>query len=73
MRHLAGITPGVRERRYARMRSVTPREARRALLEALEAGLPRAATCVVSSRKQLETASKEMASHPLTIRDILAQ
>jgi Zn-dependent M16 (insulinase) family peptidase len=70
MRHLAGITRDVREQRYARMRAVTPTDARRALLETLDAGLPRAATCVVSSREKLETANHELAL-PLTIRDIL--
>ncbi|MBL7077344.1 MAG: insulinase family protein [Kiritimatiellae bacterium] len=73
MRHLAGITHDVREHRYAQMRSVTPTEARRALLEALDAGLPRAAICVVSSREKLEAANTECPTNPLAIRDILRQ
>jgi len=72
MRHLAGITHDVREQRYAHMRSVTPTEARRALLDTLDTGLPQAATCVVSSREKLEAANKERSASPLMIRDILS-
>jgi Zn-dependent M16 (insulinase) family peptidase len=73
MRHLIGLTPDVRERRYAQLKSVTPADAKRAVLDALDAGLPHAAICVVSSREKLEAANKELGDSSLAIRDILRQ
>jgi len=70
-RHLAGITPESREDRFARLKLATPAEVRRAMLAALEAGLPQAAVCVVASRKRLEQANAEAPHAPLAITDIL--
>jgi Zn-dependent M16 (insulinase) family peptidase len=69
-RHLNGLTPPVREERFARLRRVTANEARRALLDALEAGRPAAATCVVASRKMLEKANGQMGGAPLEVKDL---
>jgi len=70
-RHLAGITPQLREARFARLKETTPAEAKRAMLEALEAGQPAAAICVVASRQRLEEANKKLGRCPLAISDIL--
>lgn len=70
-RHLAGLTRERRATRYARMRSVTPAAARRTLRDALSAGYPHAAICVVAGRDNLEAANRETPHAPLAIRDIL--
>jgi len=70
-RHLSGVTPGLREERYARLMTAAPAEVRRALLKALRAGMPRAAVCVVSNRNKLEEANAHMRDRPLAIQDIL--
>ena len=71
-RHLAGITPQLREERFARLKTATPKAVKRALLAALEDNLPKAAVCVVSNRQKLEDANREMANRPLAIEDMLA-
>ncbi|MBT3294271.1 MAG: hypothetical protein HN919_01025 [Verrucomicrobia bacterium] len=72
-RHVAGITPEVRAGRFACLKQATPAEAKRAMLEALTAGTPQAATCVVASRQKLEEANRERPDRPLAISDILRQ
>ncbi|MDI6774397.1 MAG: insulinase family protein [Verrucomicrobiota bacterium] len=71
MRRLAGLTPALREQRYARLKEATPAEVKRALVAALEANLARSAVCVTASREKLEAANREMKDKPLTIEDIL--
>ena len=71
-RHLAGITPEMREARHERLKATTAAEVKRAVELALEAGLPRSAVCVVSSREKLEQANQELgAAGQLTIEEIL--
>jgi len=70
-RHLAGMTPELREERFARLKQATPKRTKDALLAALSKNLPRAAVCVVSNRKKLEDANREMPDRPLAIEDIL--
>ena len=70
-RHRAGLTASLREQRYRALLAATPGEIKRALLRTLDAGLPNAAVCVVSSRAKLEEANREMPGHPLEITDIL--
>jgi len=69
-RHLNGQTPERRQQRFETLRRATPAEVKRSLLEAIEAGLPRAATCVVANRKALEDANRKLRT-PLVIQDIL--
>ena len=71
-RHLAGITPELREARHERLKAVTPSEVRRALEQALDAGFPHSAVCVVSSRDKLEQANAELGPDRLAIEEILA-
>lgn len=68
--HLAGQTRELREKRYSQLRSATPNEVKRALLQLFEENLDKAAVCVVSSREKLEEANNELAQ-PLVIEDIL--
>ena len=71
-RHLAGITPEMREARHERLKATTAAEVKRAVEQTLEAGLPRSAVCVVSSREKLEQANQELgAAGQLTIEEIL--
>ena len=53
-RYLAGQTAEWRNERTRRLRTATPSEVKRALLETLDANLPLSAICVVSSREKLE-------------------
>ena len=68
--HLAGDRPEDRQARYDALRRATPEEVKRALLDAIDSGIERAAVCVVSSREKLEAANEELAL-PLAIEDIL--
>ena len=68
--HISGQTNEMREQRYAQLRSATPREVKRALIQLFEENLNKAAICVVSSREKLETANSEL-DQPLVIEDIL--
>ena len=68
--HLTGQTREMREERYAQLRSATPVEVKRALLQLFEENKDNAAVCVVSSREKLEAANSELAQ-PLVIEDIL--
>ena len=70
-RHLTGQTPERRERRYEAIRSAGVAGVRAALLDALDAGLPRSAVCVVSSRRKLEEANRQLPDGGLAIEDIL--
>ena len=70
-RHLAGITPELREARHERLKAVTAAEVRQALQQALAAGFPRSAVCVVSSRDKLEQANRELDAGQLAIEEIL--
>jgi Zn-dependent M16 (insulinase) family peptidase len=70
-RHVRGDTDECRDRRYEARLQATPAEVRRALLEHLEAGAPRAAVCVVSSRDRLEAANRLLGPRALAIADIL--
>ncbi|MDE2887253.1 MAG: insulinase family protein [Gemmatimonadota bacterium] len=68
--HIAGETSELREDRYAQLRSATPREVKRALLEFLEEYQDEGAICVVASREKLEAENRKM-KQPLAIEDIL--
>lgn len=70
-RHLAGITPELREARHERLKAVTAAEVRQALQQALAAGFPRSAVCVVASRDKLEQANRELDAGQLAIEEIL--
>lgn len=69
--HLTGQTRELREARYNQLRSATPKEVKRALLQVFEENRNNAAVCVVSSREKLEQANKEL-KQPLIIEDILS-
>ena len=68
--HIGGLTKEIREERYQQLRSATPAEVKRALVQLFEENLEKAAVCVVSSREKLENANSELAK-PLEIEDIL--
>ncbi len=70
-RHLAGITPSVRDDRSRRLRAATAPEVKRAMLAALEQNLPHSSICVMASRERLEAANKELAGAELAIQDVL--
>jgi len=70
-RHLTGQTYELRSRRYERIRAAGAADVRRAILDALAAGMPRAAVCVVAGREKLETANRQMPGRELAIEDIL--
>ena len=70
-RHLAGITPEMREARHERLKAATAAEVKRAVEQTLAAGFPRSAVCVVSSREKLEQANQELDAGQLAIEDIL--
>jgi len=70
-RHLQGVTPELREAFYAARLAVTPPLARSALLETLETGLISSPICVLSSREKLIEANKMLASHALSISDVV--
>ena len=71
-RHLAGITPELREARHERLKTTTAAEVQRALEQTLAAGFPHSAVCVVSSRDKLEQANEELgAASQLAIEEIL--
>ena len=71
-RHVTGQSPELREERYGRFQAVTPEDAKRALLEHLEANRHRSAMCVISSREKLEEANAETPNEPLAIEDVLS-
>jgi hypothetical protein len=70
-RHLTGQTRERRERRHATLISAKAGEVKRAMLQALEEGLPKAGVCVVSSRQKLEEANEQLGEGALAIEDIL--
>ena len=70
-RHLAGITPEMRETRQERLRAITAAEVQHALEQTLADGFPRSAVCVVSSRDKLEQANGELGAGQLAIEEIL--
>lgn len=69
-RHLAGLTPDVREKRYAALLAVEPKAVRRSLLDAFDAGAARAATCVIAGRDKIEDANTQMAGMPLALTEV---
>lgn len=69
-RYLTGQTEALREARYSAVRAATVGSVRDATLSALEAGLPRRAVCVLSSRAKLEALSEQGAEQALVITDI---
>ena len=70
-RHLAGITPEMRETRHERLRATTAAQVQQALEQTLAAGFPHSAVCVVSSRDKLEQANNELGAGQLAIEEIL--
>lgn len=68
--HITGQTSEMREERYSQLRSATPKEVKRAMLQMFEDNQESAAVCVVSSREKLEDANKEL-EKSLRIEDIL--
>jgi presequence protease len=71
--HLLGLTDPVRTAYYEKVLCVTAEGAKKALLDALEKGRDRAATCVVSSRDKLETANAELGARALAVEDVFAK
>ena len=70
-RHLAGITPEMREARHESLRATTAAQVQQALEQTLAAGFPHSAVCVVSSRDKLEQANNELGAAQLAIEEIL--
>jgi Zn-dependent M16 (insulinase) family peptidase len=70
-RHLSADSAQRREARHAALLRASSASVKRALLEVFEAGFPKAAVCVVSSRQKLEEANRERPQTPLAIEDIL--
>jgi Zn-dependent M16 (insulinase) family peptidase len=68
-RHTIGERFERRCRRRRRLLEATPDTVRHALLQALEAGLPRAAVCVMTNRARLEQARQTLGD--LMIEDVL--
>jgi Zn-dependent M16 (insulinase) family peptidase len=68
-RHMIGESFERRCRRRRQLLEATPDNVRQALLQALEAGLPQAAICVMTNRSRLEQARQTLGS--LTIEDVL--
>lgn len=72
-RHLAGLTPDMRDARHEAILGATVDGVRRALLQALEAGPAQAATCVFASRAKLEEANRELGEdRALALQDLFA-
>lgn len=69
-RHLTGQTPELREERHNRLCRAGPAEVHRALLDTLDSGRNKASVCVISSRRKLEEANREMPEAPLSIQDV---
>ena len=55
------------------MLAATPAAVRKSVLDTFEAGFPKAAICVVSSKEKLEAANAERPESPLAIEEILPQ
>ena len=71
-RHLAGLTPEMRDARHAATLAATPQGVRRALVAALEGGAAQAALCVFASRSKLEEANRELgAAAALEVSELL--
>jgi Zn-dependent M16 (insulinase) family peptidase len=71
IRFLRGDSDELREQRYAASLRATPATVRAAVLSNLQAGLPNASTCVLSSREKLEEANRHLADKALTLSDVL--
>jgi Zn-dependent M16 (insulinase) family peptidase len=69
-RHLAGMTPDVRNRYHAARMEVTPATAREALSRTLEEGLAASSICVVADRLKLEEARRTSGARQITITDV---
>ncbi len=69
-RHIAGLTPEMRDARHQAMLGAKPESVEQALLAVLEAGLPRSAVCVVASRRMLEEGNRALGTAPLEITDM---
>ena len=68
--YLTGQSREIVEERYAQLRSTTPKEVKRALLQVLEENRDKASICVVASREKLETENQKM-DQPLHIENII--
>jgi len=71
-RHVAGLTPEMRDARHQAILGATPESVKGALLAALAAGLPQSAVCVVAGRRMLEDGNRELGAEGLAISDLLA-
>ncbi len=69
-RHLAGITPEMREARHEQLKGVTAAAVKAALAKLLGNG-PEGPVCVVASRDLLEQANRELGADRLAITEIL--
>jgi len=70
-RHLAGLTPAMRDQRHSATLAATPQSVKAAVLAALETGLTRGATCVLAGRRMLEEGNRELGARALVLRDVL--
>ena len=68
---LIGMSAGIRADRFARIKSATPADVKRAVLETVEANLETAPVCVVSNRPKLEEANASLQKSQLSIEEIL--
>lgn len=67
--YVKGQTHEMFEEKYSQLRSATPKEVKRALLQVLEENQDKASICVIASREKLEAENKKM-TQPLVIEDI---
>jgi hypothetical protein len=65
------MSAGIRADRFARIKSATPADVKRAVLETVEANLETAPVCVVSNRPKLEEANASLQKSQLSIEEIL--
>ena len=70
--HLTGQSHEVIEEKYDQLRSATPGEVKRAMLQVLEENRDKASVCVVASREKLETENRKMVN-PLSIENIFGE
>ena len=69
-RHMAGLTPEAREKRYADLLGVEAGAVKRSLLDVLDTGAAQASTCVMASRAKLEETNRTLGDSPLAITDV---
>lgn len=72
-RHLAGLTPEMRDARHTATLGASVDGVRRALAAALAQGRPEGSVCVLAGRRMLEEGNRQLAAAPLELRDVLSR